>query len=76
MGIKSTRTLKRSEALEMYTELLEELYGIKGPSNEELGDILDRLYDMKCEREGRPSFDNFTVVDDHVYDVTPEWERY
>jgi hypothetical protein len=65
MGIKSTTTLKRAEALEMYNTLLEELYGIKGPTNEELGDLLDRLHDLKCEREGRVSFDNFLVVDDH-----------
>lgn len=68
MGIKSTRLLKRSHALELYSELLEELYGIRGPSNEELGDLIDRLCDLKCEREGRPSFDNFTVIDDHLYD--------
>ncbi len=64
MGIKSTTTLKRSDALEMYLELLHELYGIKGPSNEELGDLLDRLQDLKCEREGGVSFDNYRVVDD------------
>ncbi len=67
MGIKSTTTLKRSEALEMYNDLLEELYGIKGPTNEELGNLLDRLHDLRCERDGRVSFDNFSVVDDHVW---------
>lgn len=67
MGIKSTRTLKRSEALEMYMDLLEQVYGIRGPSNEELGDLLDRLTDLECERRGTVSFDNFRVVDDHAY---------
>lgn len=65
MGIKSTKTLKRSDAIEMYLGLLDELYGVKGPTNQELGDLLDRLHDLKCERDGTVSFDNFTVVDDH-----------
>lgn len=68
MGIKSTTTLKRSDALEMYSALLEELYGIKGPTNQELGDLLDRLHDLRCERDGRPSFDNFAVLDDWELD--------
>ena len=69
MGIKSTTTLKRSEALEMYNTLLEELYGIKGPTNQELGDLLDRLHDLKCERDDRVSFDNFVVLDDWEFDA-------
>lgn len=68
MGIKSTTTLKRSEAIEMYNELLEELYGVKGPTNEELEVLLDRLHDMKAERAGTVSFDNFSVVNDWAWD--------
>ena len=71
MGIKSTTELKRSDALEMYAELLKDLYGIEGPTNEELGNLLDRLHDLKCERDGRTSFDNFLVIDDFDH----EWRR-
>lgn len=59
MGIKSTTTLHRSDALERVIEFL----GLD-LSNEVLGDLLDKLHDAKCEAEGRVSFDNFLVVDD------------
>ncbi len=77
MGIKSTRMLSRSDALEMYHDLLAEINGVQPITNEELGDILDRLHDMCCERKGRTSFDNFRVVDDHVFEETKrDWEKY
>ena len=68
MGIKSTTTLKRGNALEMYASLLDELYGVKGPTNEELGDLLDRLHDLRAERVGTVSFDNFVVIDDFEHE--------
>lgn len=60
MGIKSTVTLPRSRALEMYHELT----CTSKLSNYELGNLFDELVEQKCEREGRTCFDNFVVVDD------------
>jgi hypothetical protein len=70
MGIKSTTTLKRSDALEMYRELHSKLHGSRGDgfTNRELGDLLEDMKDMLAERENSTNFDNFTVVDDRDYD--------
>lgn len=77
MGIKSTKLLSRSQALEMYLDLLSELNGVKPITNEELSDLLDVLQDKVCERDGRVSFDNYRVVDDWEYEETKrDWEKY
>lgn len=55
MSIKSTRTLKRSDAEDMYRTLLKaQLDNIDKLSNEQLGDALDDFYE----------FDNFLVESD------------
>lgn len=79
MGIKSTRTLKRSKALEMYQELHARLYGARGDgfSNHELGNILEDMQDVLAELDGTTNFDNYRVVDDVEYDeLVQDWERY
>ena len=48
----------------MYHDLLSELNKTEPLTNEELGDLLDVLYDQARERAGEKSFDNFQVVDD------------
>lgn len=65
MGIKSTTTLTRSEALEMYAELHDKLAGARGDgfTNHELGNILEEMKDMLAERKNSTNFDNFLVVD-------------
>jgi len=68
MGIKSTRTLKRSEALEMYMELRQKLYGERVRlTNYELENALDQMADEWADRNGETCFDNFHVVDDDMY---------
>lgn len=79
MGIKSTRTLKRSEALEMYRELHSKLYGATGEgfSNHELGNLLEDMQDLLAERENWTNFDNYNVVADEDYErLVQDWERY
>jgi len=77
MGIKSTRLLSRSQAFDMYHNLLAELNNTKPLTNEELGDLLDVLHDRVCERDGRTSFDNFRVVDDWQFEEAQrDWEKY
>ena len=69
MRIKSTMTLKRSEALEMYRELHSKLYGARGDgfTNCELANTLEDMKDMLAERENMTNFDNFIVVNDDEY---------
>lgn len=68
MGYKSTRTLKRSEALMLYHELQAELYGVHASiSNRELAEQLESMQDLLAERRGSTNFDNFRVVDDHSF---------
>lgn len=77
MSIKSTRTMKRSEALEMYMDLRQKLYGEEVRlTNYELGNKLDAMADEWAERNGTTCFDNFNVVDDHVYETLSDWEKY
>ncbi len=69
MGIKSTTTLKRSDALELYRELHSKLYGHDPAlTNHELGNALDRMADEWAERNNTVCFDNYSVVDDYVLD--------
>lgn len=65
MGIKSTTTLSRKDAEELYASLREKLYGIprRRLTNEELGDALDNLREEECKREGMVCFDNYLVRD-------------
>lgn len=69
MGIKSTVTLKRSDALEMYRELHSKLYGARGDgfSNYELANMLENMKDQLADRDNTTNFDNFRVVDDDEY---------
>lgn len=65
MGIKSTTTLKRPEALVRYFELRAELYGLEfAMGNYELGNVLDVLMEEICQRKGRACFENFIVEDE------------
>ena len=65
MGIKSTTTLHRWQALEMYHDLRQKLYGEQpNLSNHELGDSLDKMSDEWADRNNTTCFDNFFVVDD------------
>ena len=55
MSIKSTRTLKRSDAQDMYRRLLQaQLNNIENLTDEQLGDALDDFYE----------FDNFRIEGD------------
>ena len=55
MSIKSTRTLKRSDAQDMYRRLLQaQLSNIENLTDEQLGDALDDFYE----------FDNFLIEGD------------
>jgi hypothetical protein len=78
MSIKSTRTLKRSEALEMYYDLRQKLYGEEVRlTNYELGNKLDVMADEWAERNGTTCFDNYNVVNDEEYErIVQDWERY
>jgi hypothetical protein len=69
MGIKSTVTMKRSDALEMYRELHAKLYGPNGAhlTNYELSNVLEDMKDTLADRENSTNFDNFRVVDDDEY---------
>lgn len=61
MGIKSTITLTRSAALELYHRLRAKL-GIEPElTDSQLGDALDELRELECQREGVPCFDNYLV---------------
>ena len=73
MSIKSTRTLKRSEAQDMYRRLLQaQLNNIENLTDEQLGDALDDFYE----------FDNFLIEDDEdsnkdsTADVTNELAHF
>lgn len=62
MSSKSTITLTRAEALELYHELRAKLYGGEFTlTDEELGNALDALREEECHRAGRPCFDNYLV---------------
>ena len=64
MGIKSTTTLTRPAALELYHELRAKLYGPGYVlTNKRLADALERLREAECEREGRTCFENFYIVE-------------
>lgn len=61
----------------MYIQLLEELYGISGPSNKYLEDALNYLQDTKAELEGTTNFDNYNVVDDWQFEqMKKDWKKY
>lgn len=65
MGIKSTTTLSRPAALELYHQLCAKLYGSShAMTDEQLGNALDRLREMECAAEGRTCFENFLVKED------------
>lgn len=65
MGIKSTTTLSRSAALELYHQLCAKLYGSSyAMTNEQLGSALDQLRETECQIEGRTCFENFLVKED------------
>ena len=72
MSIKSTRTLKRSDAQDMYRRLLQaQLSNIENLSDEQLGDALDDFYE----------FDNFLIENDEdskdsTADVTNELAHF
>lgn len=72
MSIKSTRTLKRSDARDMYRRLLQaQLNNIENLTDEQLGDALDDFYE----------FDNFLIEDDEdrkdsTADVTNELAHF
>ena len=69
MGVKSTTTLSRSRALALYHELRAELYGAEfNPTDQELGDALDRLQEEVCHKKGVTCFDNYLVEPDHYYE--------
>lgn len=60
MGIKSTRTLTRAQALELREEFRAKL-AMRSPTNHELGNELDKLHEQVCERDGTTCFDNYLV---------------
>jgi hypothetical protein len=66
MGIKSTQTISRSEAIVMYHDLRAKLYNEANSSltNHELGNVLDRMAEEWADRNNRACFDNFLVVND------------
>lgn len=65
MGIKSTTTLTRRAALELYHDLCAKLYGsAMAFTNDKLADALDRLRETECALEGRTCFENFVVIDE------------
>ena len=72
MSIKSTRTLKRSDAQDMYRRLLQaQLSNIENLTDEQLGNALDDFYE----------FDNFLIEDDEdrkdsTSDVTNELAHF
>lgn len=72
MSIKSTRTLKRSDAEDMYRRLLQaQLSNIENLTDEQLGNALDDFYE----------FDNFLIEDDEdrkdsTSDVTNELAHF
>jgi len=62
MGVKSTTTLTRAEALALRESFKERLFGLSQVlTDKELGDELDDLAEQICEREGRTCFDNYLV---------------
>lgn len=64
MGIKSTTTLTRAQALDLYESLRAKLYGSNAVlTDRELGDALDELREEECRREGTTCFDNYRVSD-------------
>jgi len=67
MGIKSTTTLHRWQALEMYHDLRRKLFSVEpNLTNHELGNVLDDLSELWADRNNTTCFDNFLVVDDDV----------
>ena len=72
MSIKSTRTLKRSDAQDMYRRLLQaQLSNIENLTDEQLGNALDDFYE----------FDNLRIEDDEdrkdsTSDVTNELAHF
>lgn len=61
MGIKSTVTLTRPAALELRGRLRAKLGIERELTDSELGDELDALRELECQREGVPCFDNYLV---------------
>lgn len=69
MGIKSTRTVRRSTALRMIEQEIQNK--LENGSNREIEDMLETVLDIHNEKS-RYYYDNFTVVSD---DYKPEsWE--
>ena len=70
MGIKSTRTIYKSTALEMIKQEIQRL--TENASLKEIEDVLELILDIENE-ESRFYFDNFCVVPD---DYKPQtWEN-
>lgn len=70
MGIKSTVRLSRTQALALFYELRAKLYDEKRVelTNYELGNKLDEMADEWAERNNTTCFDNYDVVDDHLFE--------
>ena len=68
MGIKSTRTLTRAEAEELYRDVKDQIRALKGKgpkfrmTDSQLGDELDRITDELADLQDRTNFDNYLVV--------------
>lgn len=67
MSIKSTTRLTRAEAMTLYAELRNKLYGERQLTDYELGEELDRLSEKWAERNGTVCFDNYVIVEHTDY---------
>ncbi len=61
MGAKSTRTLTRADALELYFDMMTDYFSVPALSDKELESMLDQLEEWICKRDGRPCFTNYVI---------------